>query len=202
MMTPNRVTQAVSGKQMDITLSRTKIKQFSLVALVLITLVVIGVTAWSSGTLDRFLVAEHQEVTGAPNSLLTTIENIYSPDLSGGQEAWYAQVCEGMSEQGCELFKGMYGATIWGSLESGAIAPIEAQAVLLEEVETLEDGRQVWKVGFTVLDVSDARPTQDVPEPREISGEIYIEVSYDQGTDRWLLDRILFDQEVEARYGK
>lgn len=187
---------------MDITLSRTKIKQFSLVALSLITLVGIGLAAWSNGTLDRFLVAEHQELTVAPGSLLTTIENIYTPDLSGGQEAWYTQVCEGMSEQGCELFKGMFGATIWGALESGTIAPIEAQVVLLEEVEILEDGRQVWKIGFTVLDLSDVRPTQDVPEPREITGEIYIEVSYDQGTNRWLMDRILFDQEVEARYGK
>jgi hypothetical protein len=194
--------QAVSGKQMDITLSRTKIKKFSLVAMVLIMLAVIGVAAWSSGALDRFLVAEHHEGKGAPNSLLATIENIYSPDLSGGQDVWFAQVCEGMSEQGCELFKGMYGPTIWGSLESGAIGPIKAQAVLLEGVETLADGRQVWKVGFTVLDVSDARPTQDVPKPQEISGEIYIEASYDQGTDRWLLDRILFEQEVEARYGK
>ena len=73
---------------------------------------------------------------------------------------------------------------------------------MLEEVEALEDGRQVWKVGFTVLDSPKARETQDVPNPpQEISGDIYVEVTRDQETSHWLLDRILFEEEVEARYG-
>ena len=186
---------------MDITISRKKTMQLGFGLVLVAMLIGLGLWARNNG-LDRFLVAEQQSETSDTEPPLKAISIIYAPDLKGGREAWYAQVCDGMSAQGCELFKSLYGPSLWNALESGLINPIEAQAVMLEEVETLEDGRQVWKVGFTVLDSPKARETQDVPNPpQEISGEIYVEVSRDQETGHWLLDRILFEEEVEARYG-
>ena len=186
---------------MDITISRKKTMQLGFGLVLVAMLIGLGLWARNNG-LDRFLVAEQQSETSDSEPPLKTISIIYAPDLKGGREAWYAQVCAGMSAQGCELFKSLYGPSLWNALESSLINPIEAQAVMLEEVETLEDGRQVWKVGFTVLDSPKARETQDVPNPpQEISGDIYVEVTRDQETSHWLLDRILFEEEVEARYG-
>ena len=186
---------------MDITISRKKTMQLGFGLVLVAMLIGLGLWARNNG-LDRFLVAEQQAETSNIEPPLRTVSIIYAPDLKSGRETWYEEVCEGMSIQGCELFKDVYGPSLWNALEAGIINPIEAQAVLLEEVETYKDGRQVWKVGFTVLDGPETRETQDVPNPpQEISGEIYIEVSREQGTGHWLLDRILFEEEVKARYG-
>ena len=186
---------------MEITFSRKKITQAGFVLVLALGLIGLGLWANSRGYLDTFLAGRNKMETPGTENVQATLQSIYMPKLGEGQEVWYTQVCTGMSEQGCELFKSMYGPPIWGALESGAIAPMETQVTFLEEVEAIDSGHRVWKFGFVISDQSETRDTQDVPEAVEISGEVYAEVSYDLSSDRWLLERILFEQEVAARYG-
>lgn len=188
-------------EKLELTFSRKKITQAGFVLILALGLIGLSLWANSRGYLDQFLVGRNEIATPGTENVQATLQAIYTPKLGEGQAAWYSQVCGGMSAQGCELFKSLYGPPIWGALESGAILPVETQVNFLEEVEAIDSGHRIWKFGFVVSDLSEARDTQDVPEAAEISGEVYAEVSYDLSSDSWLLERILFDQEIAARYG-
>jgi hypothetical protein len=177
---------------MDIAISK-KTLQNLLIALALLCLAGTGAyLAWQNNLLERFL--PHQELQGTEPAL-GAVTAFFAPDVENGYEAWLTQVCVGMSEDGCGLLRDMYGETVWQALETSGAKFLQASTTLLEDIETLENGHHIWKLSVEVrfLDPQGAEQTSPM--------QTYAQVSFDKGSKTWRLERILFDQEIEQRYG-
>lgn len=146
------------------------------IALLLIISVLFGgYYIWSQGYWNAWLgESQTAQSTPADEPALQSLAAMYSP--TGERSAWEAQVCEGMSENGCQIFKVMFAEALWKSAFQGKPASV----AFIQSVEILENGTQVWQT-----EVSNADAT--LP--------IYVQVSQDE-SGLWLLDRVLFEQET------
>jgi hypothetical protein len=162
---------------MEIALSQKTMKRVGLALLLLAAVVVAALT------LMRLLAPASASASG-PSDLeepaILALRAIYQPDLGAGQQAWETRVCAGMTEQGCALFRSLYSPAIWAAAQSGANIP--GEPVFVEVAEDLGDEGQVW--AFT-----------DGAVP------VYVHVQRDAQSGRWLLARILFEEEARKRYG-
>lgn len=177
---------------MDIVLSRKTIQNL-LITLALLCLVGTGAyLAWQNNLLEGFL--PQQELKGTEPAL-GAVTAFFAPDIEGGYEAWLAKVCAGMSENGCGLLRDMYGETVWQVLATSGAKFLQASAVLLEDVESLENEHHIWKLNVEVrlLDPQGVEQTSQM--------QTYAQVSFDKESKIWRLERILFDQEIKQRYG-
>jgi hypothetical protein len=177
---------------MNITISQKKIKNIILVAALVFLIGAGGYYAWTNNLLARFL--PKQEITGT-ESALNTVAAFYAPNLDGGYDAWLAQVCSGMSEDGCGLLRAMYGDAVWKAFAGSGATFVQSQAMILEDVETLSNDHHIWKLGVTVISVN--------PQGEQKTNQLqtYAQVSFNKDSGTWLLERILFDQEIKQRYG-
>lgn len=186
---------------MEINISRKTLKKIALVIAVVICLSVGAVYLWYSGLLDTDLMnflagrkkAEHIMFDLPPEAPVSVaLARLYAPDLNQTFEEWQDEVCKGMTENGCNLFLNMYAPAVWSTTQS---QPVGADQVdFLEDIEILDDGRHVWKFKVTVFEGLEGE------EYTEKSFTVFTEV-VQSSPDKWLLDRILFDQEAQARYG-
>jgi hypothetical protein len=177
---------------MDITISQNKIKNVILAIALLFLIGAGGYYAWKNNLLERFL--PKQELTGTEPAL-KAVATFYAPNLDNGYEAWLAQVCAGMSADGCGLLRAMYGEAVWKAFEGSGAKLIQSQAAIIEDVETLDNDHHVWKLGVIVLSVD----SQDAQKITPL--ETYVQVSFNKESGTWLLERILFNQEIKERYG-
>jgi hypothetical protein len=163
---------------MELTVSRTSLTRLIAVLLGLAILLGGGYFAWSSGLLQQ-LFNSHQNAifTPAAEPAIRSLKAFYSPDTTIEQSAWESLVCEGMTEQGCELFHKMYAPAIWKMTQT---KPLSATVEYRSTAETLEDGSQIWKVRITT----------------DTSTNIYIHVAQNEA-GKWLLNRVLFAQEAQ-----
>jgi rhodanese-related sulfurtransferase len=180
---------------MDITISQKKIKNIILAVALIVAILAIGAggyTAWRNNLLERFL--PKQEIKGMEPAL-NAAAAFYAPNLDGGYDAWLAQVCGGMSEDGCGLLRAMYGEVVWKAFEGSGARFVQSQAIILEDVEVLSNDHHIWKLGVTVLSVN--------PQGEQKTNQLqtYVQVSFNKESGTWLLERILFDQEIKQRYG-
>ena len=177
---------------MDITISQKKITNIVLVIALIIAIGAGGYYAWTNNLLERFL--PEPEIKGTEPAL-NAVSAFYAPNLEGGYDAWLAEVCAGMSEDGCGLLRAMYGEVVWEAFVNSGAKFIESQAMLLEEVETLNNGHRIWKLGITVLSIN--------PQGTQSTNQLqtYAQVSFNEENETWILERILFDQEIKERYG-
>lgn len=159
---------------MEITISKRSL--FNILILLMILAVLFGLyLGWSEEILSDWLGANSpEEITFEDQPALHSLAAMYSP--AGERSDWEEQVCTGMTEQGCELFRSMYAEPIWNSL-SGAQA---TTVVFIASVDTLDDGSQIWKT-----EVTGGEATQPM----------YIHV-YPNESGQWLLKRVLFTQET------
>ena len=166
---------------MELTLSRNK-----LIAIGIAALVVIALAGGAYFVLNKGLLAlgatDPAPSTNEP--AFQALHTIFAPDVSAGEDAWESQVCEGMTKAGCNLFKGLYAPTIWQAAKAGKIGKETLAFVAVQE--KLPNGGQVWKL---------ATSNQDQPY-------LYAQVAQDPTTYNWMLVRILFAQEAQARYGQ
>jgi hypothetical protein len=176
---------------MDIQISEKKITNILLILTVVFLLGAGGYTAWKNNLLERFL--PKQVIRGA-ESTLSAVSTFYAPSLDTGYDAWLMQVCTGMSEDGCELLRNMYSEIVWKAYEGSGVKFIQSNAVILEDVETLNNEHHIWKLGVTVLSIN----TQGEQATNQI--QTYAQVSFNKESGTWLLERILFDQEIKERY--
>lgn len=108
---------------------------------------------------------------------IAALRQAFRPDVTLGRDAWQAAACAGMTANGCELFKSVYAPVIWQAALSGKTTQTDPVFVSVAEDKGAE---QVWQF------VVDAQP-------------VYVHVI--KGSDsRWLLARILFKDEAQARY--
>ena len=177
---------------MNITISQKKITNILLALAVIFLLGAGGYTAWKNNLLERFL--PKQEIKGMEPAL-NAVAVFYAPNLDGGYDAWLAQVCAGMSENGCGLLRNMYGEVVWEAFVNSGATFIQSQAMILEDVETLNNDHHIWKLGVTVLSVN--------PQSEQTTNQLqtYVQVSFNKENETWQLERILFDQEIKERYG-
>lgn len=162
---------------MEITLTRKTITKI-IGILLAISVLSGGWYAWSQGML-RGWFAKAEAVQASPDDepALASLTALYSPN--GERLDWEEQVCNGMTEQGCELFHAMFADPLWKASAKEKTVTV----VFIKDVETLEDGSQVWKT-----EVSDG----------ETSSPVYIHVAQNEA-GQWLLNRVLFSQEA-AKY--
>ena len=177
---------------MDITISQKKITNILLTLVVIFLLGAGGYYAWANNLLERFL--PKQGITGTEPAL-SAVSAFYAPNLDNGYDAWLAQVCAGMSEDGCGLLRAMYGEVVWEAFVNSGARFIQSQAMILEDVETLNNGHHIWKLGITVLFIN----AQGAQSTNQL--QTYAQVSFNEENETWILERILFDQEIKERYG-
>ena len=160
---------------MELTLSRKSLS--NAVGLLLIAAALIGgFYTWSQGLFDRWLTGPTLQAQPVTDSVLQSLASFYAP--SGDRVQWEEQVCAGMSEEGCKLFRALYANPIWNSAQ-GQTASVD----FIEVAETLNDGSQIWKTNVTTS---------------EASLPVYIHVTQNE-EGQWLLNRVLFAQEA-AKY--
>ena len=87
-----------------------------------------------------------------------------------------------MTIKGCSLFRTMYAPAIWAATAQKN----ETSANMIQVVDTLEDGSQIWQLSVVT---------------KTASGDIFIQVSEGPTSGQWLLERVLFTQEA-AKYAK
>lgn len=162
---------------MEITLTRKTIT--NVIGILLIAAALFGgYYAWSKGSFNGWLSkTETAQAAPADEPAMVSLSALYSPN--GERAEWEEQVCKGMTEQGCELFRALFADPIWNSRSEGKTVTV----AFIANVETLEDGSQVWKMAM-----SDGDATLPV----------YIHVAQNE-SDQWLLNRVLFVQEA-AKY--
>jgi hypothetical protein len=177
---------------MNITISQKKITNFIVTIALIFLLGAGGYYAWTNNLLERFL--PKQEIKGMEPAL-NAVAAFYAPNLDGGYDAWLAQVCAGMSEDGCGLLRSMYSEIVWKAYEGSGVKFVQSNAMLLEDVETLGNGHHIWKLGVTVLFIN----SQGEQATNQI--QTYAQTSFNQENETWTLERILFDQEIKERYG-
>jgi hypothetical protein len=177
---------------MDISISQKKIKNIILVAALVFLIGAGGYYAWTNNLLERFL--PKQEIKGKEPAL-NAAAAFYAPNLDGGYDAWLAQVCAGMSTNGCGLLRAMYGEVVWKAFAGSGARFVQSHAMILEDVETLNNDHHIWKLGVTVLSVT--------PQGEQKTNQLqtYVQVSFNKDSGTWLLERVLFDQEIKQRYG-
>ena len=177
---------------MDITISQKKIKNIILTVALIFAIGTGGYYAWTNNLLERFL--PKQEIKGMEPAL-NAFAAFYAPNLDGGYDAWLAQVCAGMSEDGCGLLRNMYGEVVWEAFVNSGARFIQSQAMILEDVETLNNNHHIWKLGVTIIFVD--------PQGEQKTNQLqtYVQVSFNKENETWTLERILFDQEIKERYG-
>jgi hypothetical protein len=104
---------------------------------------------------------------------IKAVEMALSP--TGDQAQWEASICSNMTEQGCTIFKSIYAKPLWElQLEVTDVSFVKV-------VDEIEDGSQVWQLESVKPDGS-KMPTYIHAEQNEVG--------------KWLLIRILFDQET------
>jgi hypothetical protein len=162
---------------MEITLPKEILKKVYL-ALFLVAMLAIVVIA------GKWLAAHQAPKAGASavdlsQPAITALTDFYSPDRNGERAAWEDKVCANMTGDGCLLFRKTFAGLIWQSPQS-----FPAVVSFGETVETLDDKTQVWKVNVEI-------GADSIP--------VYIHV--EKGEAGWLLARVLFDEEAQARYG-
>jgi hypothetical protein len=177
---------------MNITISQKKIKNIILIIALIFAIGAGGYYAWKNNLLERFL--PKQEVKGMEPAL-NAVATFYAPNLDDGYDAWLTQVCAGMSEDGCGLLRAMYGDIVWKAFQGSGARFVQSQAMILEDVEVLSNDHHIWKLGVTVVSV-DPQAEQKIDQL-----QTYAQVSLDKESGTWLLERILFDQEIKERYG-
>lgn len=161
---------------MEITVS--KKGMMKVVILLLVAAVLFGLyLGWSEEIIRAwFTNTQPVETSFAEEPAMRSLAAMYSP--RGERSNWEEQVCAGMTEPGCEMFRAMYADPLWNSIEGQ-----NASVSFIEITETLEDGSQIWKTEVT-------------------SGEetlpVYIHVVQNEA-GQWLLQRVLFSQEA-AQY--
>ena len=177
---------------MNITISKKKVTNIIVTIALILLIGAGGYYAWTNNLLERFL--PKQEIKGMEPAL-NAVAAFYAPNLDGGYDAWLAQICAGMSEDGCGLLRNMYGEVVWEAFVNSGARFIQSQAMILEDVETLDNDHHIWKLGVTVMFVD----SQGEQKTNQL--QTYAQVSFNKENETWTLERILFDQEIKERYG-
>ncbi|HUI87305.1 MAG TPA: hypothetical protein VLX61_01145 [Anaerolineales bacterium] len=164
---------------MEVTLSR-KTLLWSITILVLVAGAWIASVPWRNGLFTQWMARSNAPSTSEP--AFSAVNSMFAPNTSS-EGAWEQQVCAGMTPDGCKLFEDLYGPAIWGMVSTGKLPKTTfTYAGVAQEVSRTD---QVWKLH-----------TSNAAQPW-----LYVEVSQDSTAHPWLLLRILFDQEAQARYG-
>ena len=97
---------------MEITFSRKMISQ-SIGLILIATALFAGYYVWSQGKLERWLTGPTLQTQPVTEPAMKSLAALYAP--SGERAQWEGQVCAGMTEKGCQLFRTLFANPIWNS---------------------------------------------------------------------------------------
>jgi len=132
-------------------------------------------------------VEQQEEIAADTDTVISAISAFYTLDYTESSELWAARVCTYATEAGCQAIRNFHAPIVHASVQKYqvqtgcAVEPLE----VIEQAGTLH----TWRVRVTLEHPWSAleSPTLDVlVEMQQVGG-------------RWLLNRILFEQE-EARF--
>jgi|GEM_PF-5213625 len=161
---------------MEIQLSRKFLRN----VMILVVILIAGILAYSA-YLTFFTPRESQENELPPASMdspaLQALVAFYSPNPDQ-PEQWMENVCQGMTTDGCELFRSLYAPSILaeGAQGQGAKATVTVQNA---NVDDFGDGRRIWQTKI---------------EMGKETIEVFIEVELLD--TQWYLRRVLFQEEA------
>ena len=165
---------------MEVTFSRKTVFWYAAIIILLVG-GLIACFQWGNGLFSAWIAKSNTPSANEP--AFSAVDSMFTPNISSGERAWEMKTCAGMTPDGCKLFENMYGQAIWGMASASKLQKTTfTYAGVAQEVSGTN---QVWKLS-----------TSNTMWPW-----LYIEVTQDPKTHQWVLERILFDQEAQARYG-
>lgn len=155
----------------------------------MIVILIISMIAIVSLTLHPFLFPK-PEVTDPTQAAdakaaVDAVMAFYTLDSSKSPELWANRVCAHTSEDGCRIVRSYFAPTMQILLQENSI---QTGCTVLP-VRLVEDdgGKHIWQVSVR-LD----HPWADLDAQTQT---VFVEMSQENG--KWLMNRILFEQEVE-----
>ena len=172
---------------------------FKKLALVLILLVaaLVGALVLNPGLRSTIfaqetvtLPADYSQM-GDAQAAVTAAVAFYTLDYHETPEQWAARLCALATPEGCQAAQNMFAPAIYQTVKAN-LAQTGATAVPLALMESTEDKHSVWQVQVTLTN-----PWQGLESATQ---QIYIDVVYDEPSNQWLYDRVLFEEEARERY--
>ena len=157
-------------------------------------LIIAGLAAWlfAFGGLSLitsyFTLATSSPPTSDPDAQAAAlgVSALYTISTTDGVDAWLEHVCSVSTEVGCAFAGNVYEPAI------SKIAQIDVEAVAeAQPLQRMEgDGiSSIWELTLTI-----DQPWEGIENPQTVYALVHLE------DDRWLFERVLFQQEVQARY--
>ena len=124
--------------------------------------------------------------TPGPDALaaVEAVKAFYTLDYTESPQLWPARVCTHTTEKGCQAIQAFYAPSVRAAVEKYHIQTgCEVEPIQL----VLDDGNQrIWKVQVTLT-----HPWSELTSPTQYA---YVVMTKENG--KWLMDRMLFDQEI------
>jgi len=176
-------------------------KKFGLVLLLLVLVTAAGYLAVSTGVFARasallwgtptFTQTSDPQTAPDAQAAADAVMAFYTLDYTEPAEQWTERMCALSSDAGCQAVQNFFTAAVRKTVEDHQVQT-GATAVPLYLVEVLEDGRHIWLVQVTL-----SNPWEGLESATQ---EVHVEMVQDDATQRWLLNRVLFEQEALGRY--
>ncbi len=156
-----------------------------------------GIAIWQSGWYGKIAAlfsptpAAAQSVASPDAQAVTdAVTTIYTLDYSLPAEQWESSVCAQMTPEGCHVFELLYAPAIRQVVEGDQVQT--GCSVQVVKLVTDQGESRVWLLMVTL-----ENPWQGLETPTQ---QVYAEVSRDPVSGKWLLERVLFEEEAAARY--
>jgi len=151
----------------------------------LLLLALAGIMGWSAWQ-QRLMPKSEGEPVLPPDALAAArgVSAFYTLDFTEPPNLWPQRVCAYATQQGCEAIQDFFAPAVIASAEH---YQVRTQA-MAEPLQLVADfgTRRVWKLAVTLTN-----PWSDETVGMQ---EVYAEVRQEGGG--WLLERILFEQEI------
>ena len=137
---------------------------------------------------DKQIPAAGQVISPDEQAAIAGVSAFYTIDYTEPENAWADRVCAVSTDEGCTVVKGYLAAAIRLTAEKYSVQTgctvLPVELVENDEINQL----RIWKVQVTL-----ANPWPGV----EQTHAVYVAVEYDSTLQKWLMQHILFKQEME-----
>jgi hypothetical protein len=156
----------------------------ALIAIVVLAVVAITLLSFRLSISSRLTVTE-TGLTSDAQAAVDAVTAFYSLDYTLSPELWLSNVCAYSTDQGCNAIRSFFAPAIQNQVQKYHVQT--GCSVLPVRLVEDDGGIRIWQVSVT-LD----HPWQGLDAPTQ---DVYVEVTKTHG--RWLMNRILFKQEIE-----
>lgn len=140
-------------------------------------------TVYDPKPLDMIVYPPAEMTQNTP--ALTSLAAMYAPMDS--RESWIKSVCVGMTEGGCDYFKGHQAAAVW----DGQLGNIGSSAGYISNTTVIDEDHEVWTAETSIF-------TQASNDKHSTEHTFDVYVLVERGADqKWYLDRVLIGPSID-----